>query len=98
MRQSNPPKTYRVKSFGCQMNVYDGERMGELLAEKGITEAPEGEDADLVTDQLAAVIGHEIAHVTANHSADRAMNSDMTRIGINAAAKGVLLGERDRAR
>ncbi len=42
------PKTYRVKSFGCQMNVYDGERMAELLDEKGITPAPEGEDADLV--------------------------------------------------
>ncbi len=42
------PKTYRVKSFGCQMNVYDGERMGELLDAKGIKPAPEGEDADLV--------------------------------------------------
>ncbi|TCM19869.1 tRNA-i(6)A37 thiotransferase enzyme MiaB [Novosphingobium sp. PhB165] len=42
------PKTYRVKSFGCQMNVYDGERMAELLAEQGITAAPEGEEADLV--------------------------------------------------
>jgi tRNA-2-methylthio-N6-dimethylallyladenosine synthase len=30
------------------MNVYDGERMAELLAAKGISEAPEGEDADLV--------------------------------------------------
>jgi len=48
MRQSAPPKTYRVKSFGCQMNVYDGERMAELLADKGITPAPDGEDADLV--------------------------------------------------
>ncbi|GGA07713.1 tRNA-2-methylthio-N(6)-dimethylallyladenosine synthase [Blastomonas marina] len=48
MKQTTPPKTYRVKSFGCQMNVYDGERMAELLAEKGITPAPEGEDADLV--------------------------------------------------
>ncbi len=48
MKPQTPPKTYRVKSFGCQMNVYDGERMGELLAEKGITPAPEGEDADLV--------------------------------------------------
>ncbi|MEM6586696.1 MAG: tRNA (N6-isopentenyl adenosine(37)-C2)-methylthiotransferase MiaB, partial [Pseudomonadota bacterium] len=48
MKPQNPPKTYRVKSFGCQMNVYDGERMGELLAEKGITPAPEGEEADLV--------------------------------------------------
>jgi tRNA-2-methylthio-N6-dimethylallyladenosine synthase len=45
---TTPPKTYRVKSFGCQMNVYDGERMAEMLGEKGITEAPEGEDADLV--------------------------------------------------
>ena len=48
MKPTTAPKTYRVKSFGCQMNVYDGERMGELLADKGITPAPEGEEADLV--------------------------------------------------
>ncbi|MFM7348599.1 MAG: tRNA (N6-isopentenyl adenosine(37)-C2)-methylthiotransferase MiaB [Erythrobacter sp.] len=48
MKPQTPPRTYRVKSFGCQMNVYDGERMGELLAEQGIAPASEGEDADLV--------------------------------------------------
>ncbi|HEY8602881.1 tRNA (N6-isopentenyl adenosine(37)-C2)-methylthiotransferase MiaB [Tsuneonella suprasediminis] len=48
MRATPPPKTYRVKSFGCQMNVYDGERMAELLADRGIVPATEGEDADLV--------------------------------------------------
>ncbi|MGE4302407.1 MAG: tRNA (N6-isopentenyl adenosine(37)-C2)-methylthiotransferase MiaB [Novosphingobium sp.] len=48
MRPTQNPKTYRVKSFGCQMNVYDGDRMAELLAEQGITPAPEGEQADLV--------------------------------------------------
>jgi tRNA-2-methylthio-N6-dimethylallyladenosine synthase len=48
MKPQTPPRTYRVKSFGCQMNVYDGERMGELLAEQGIVPAPEGEEADLV--------------------------------------------------
>ncbi|ALE16907.1 tRNA-i(6)A37 methylthiotransferase [Altererythrobacter epoxidivorans] len=48
MTAKTPPRTYRVKSFGCQMNVYDGERMAELLATRGITPAPEGEDADLV--------------------------------------------------
>jgi len=48
MRPTPPPRTYRVKSFGCQMNVYDGERMAELLGEQGITPAPEGEEADLV--------------------------------------------------
>jgi tRNA-2-methylthio-N6-dimethylallyladenosine synthase len=42
------PKTFRVKSFGCQMNVYDGERMAELLAADGMTAAADGEDADLV--------------------------------------------------
>jgi tRNA-2-methylthio-N6-dimethylallyladenosine synthase len=42
------PKTYRVKSFGCQMNVYDGERMSELLDAQGMQAVAEGEDADLV--------------------------------------------------
>ena len=48
MRPTQNPKTYRVKSFGCQMNVYDGDRMAELLDAQGITPAPEGEQADLV--------------------------------------------------
>jgi len=45
---SAPPKTFRIKSFGCQMNVYDGERMAELLGAKGMSPATDGEDADLV--------------------------------------------------
>ncbi len=48
MRPTSPPKTYRVKSFGCQMNVYDGERMAELLDAQGIVPAADGDDADLV--------------------------------------------------
>ena len=35
MPPAPPPQTYRVKSFGCQMNVYDGERMAELLGAAG---------------------------------------------------------------
>ena len=42
------PKTFKIKSFGCQMNVYDGERMAELLGARGMSAAGEGEDADLV--------------------------------------------------
>jgi tRNA-2-methylthio-N6-dimethylallyladenosine synthase len=42
------PKTFKIKSFGCQMNVYDGERMSELLAAQGMTTAGDGDDADLV--------------------------------------------------
>ncbi len=48
MRKTAPPKTYRVESFGCQMNVYDGERMAEMFDQQGIAAAADGEDADLV--------------------------------------------------
>ncbi|MEO6580780.1 MAG: tRNA (N6-isopentenyl adenosine(37)-C2)-methylthiotransferase MiaB [Sphingomicrobium sp.] len=41
------PSTFRIKNFGCQMNVYDGERMAELLSAQGMS-AVDGEDADLV--------------------------------------------------
>src|SRR5206468_2617185 len=42
------PKTFRIKNFGCQMNVYDGERMAELLGARGMAAAADGDDADLV--------------------------------------------------
>src|SRR6476469_9900298 len=42
------PKTFRIKSFGCQMNVYDGERMADLLTAQGMNAAADGEDAELV--------------------------------------------------
>ncbi len=42
------PKTYHVKSFGCQMNVYDGERMAELLDDNGLSPAASADEADLV--------------------------------------------------
>ncbi len=41
------PKSFHVKSFGCQMNVYDGARMGELLEAQGLV-AVDGDSADLV--------------------------------------------------
>ncbi|OSZ70255.1 tRNA (N6-isopentenyl adenosine(37)-C2)-methylthiotransferase MiaB [Sphingomonas sp. IBVSS2] len=48
MNAPKNPRTFQVKSFGCQMNVYDGERMAELMAAQGMTAAAEGEAADLV--------------------------------------------------
>ena len=37
-----------VKTFGCQMNVYDSERMGEILAAEGYREVAAPDEADLV--------------------------------------------------
>ena len=48
MSATNPPRTFHVKSFGCQMNVYDGERMAELLTAQGMQASDAREDADLV--------------------------------------------------
>ncbi len=44
---TGPRKVY-IKSFGCQMNVYDSHRMADTLAPAGFTEASTPEDADLV--------------------------------------------------
>jgi len=42
------PKTFHVKSFGCQMNMYDGDRMSELMAAEGLVATDDAGTADLV--------------------------------------------------
>jgi tRNA-2-methylthio-N6-dimethylallyladenosine synthase len=37
-----------VKSFGCQMNVYDSQRMADTLAPEGYVETATADDADLI--------------------------------------------------
>lgn len=48
MNAPRNPRTFHVKSFGCQMNVYDGERMAELMAAQGLTATADANAADLV--------------------------------------------------
>lgn len=42
------PKKLFVKSYGCQMNVYDAQRMADVLAPEGFVETQAMEDADIV--------------------------------------------------
>jgi tRNA-2-methylthio-N6-dimethylallyladenosine synthase len=42
------PRKVHVKSFGCQMNVYDSHRMADTLAPAGFSETAQPDDADLV--------------------------------------------------
>jgi tRNA-2-methylthio-N6-dimethylallyladenosine synthase len=44
----NEPRRLYVKSFGCQMNVYDSQRMADTLAPEGYVETASPDDADLV--------------------------------------------------
>jgi tRNA-2-methylthio-N6-dimethylallyladenosine synthase len=43
-----PPKKLHIKSYGCQMNVYDAQRMADTLAGEGFVETADVDDADLV--------------------------------------------------
>src|SRR5882757_10169723 len=43
-----PPRKLHIKSYGCQMNVYDAQRMVDTLAGEGFAETASADDADLV--------------------------------------------------
>lgn len=43
-----PPRKLHIKSYGCQMNVYDAQRMVDTLTPEGFVETASAEDADLV--------------------------------------------------
>jgi len=42
------PRKLHIKSYGCQMNVYDAQRMVDTLAPEGFVETASVDDADLV--------------------------------------------------
>ena len=42
------PRKLHIKSYGCQMNVYDSHRMADTLAPHGFVETARPEDADMV--------------------------------------------------
>jgi tRNA-2-methylthio-N6-dimethylallyladenosine synthase len=44
----NGRRKVHIKSFGCQMNVYDSHRMADTLAPEGYAETATPDDADLV--------------------------------------------------
>ncbi|HET9161696.1 MAG TPA: radical SAM protein, partial [Caulobacteraceae bacterium] len=48
MTSPAPPKRLYIKTYGCQMNVYDSERMADVLRPLGYDLTDEAEGADLV--------------------------------------------------
>ena len=49
------PRTYEVRTYGCQMNVHDSERLTGLLEEAGYVAAPADDQADVVVFNTCAV-------------------------------------------
>jgi len=52
---SATPRTYQVRTYGCQMNVHDSERISGLLDEAGWVPAPQDGTPDLVVFNTCAV-------------------------------------------
>ncbi|MDP9417064.1 MAG: tRNA (N6-isopentenyl adenosine(37)-C2)-methylthiotransferase MiaB, partial [Actinomycetota bacterium] len=48
------PRTYQIRTYGCQMNVHDSERLSGLLEDAGYERAENG-DADVVVFNTCAV-------------------------------------------
>ena len=48
-------RSYQVRTYGCQMNVHDSERLAGLLESAGYRRAPDGADADVVVFNTCAV-------------------------------------------
>ncbi len=57
---------------------------GKIVVKAGILSVTENQD------QLAAVIGHEVAHVTAHHANERASRGELTNYGVEVLA--IILG------
>src|SRR3954452_20364430 len=73
-------RTYEVRTYGCQMNVHDSERLSGLLEEAGYVAARAGEDADVVVLNTCAVreIADNKLYGNLGHLAPRkAANPDM---------------------
>ncbi len=48
VEKDTPPRKVFIKTYGCQMNVYDSNRMNDALASVGYAETSDMKDADLV--------------------------------------------------
>ena len=98
------PKTFAVKSFGCQMNVYDGERMAELLAAQGMDAVPEGEAADLIVlntchirEKAAEKVYSDIGRIMKHARADGRDKPLIAVAGCVAQAEGAEIPARAKA-
>ena len=49
------PRRYQVRTYGCQMNVHDSERISGVLEDAGYLRATSEDDADLVVFNTCAV-------------------------------------------
>ena len=55
MAQRDDVKSYDIRTYGCQMNVHDSERLAGLLEQAGYVRSATGDEADVVVFNTCAV-------------------------------------------
>ena len=75
------PKKVFVKTFGCQMNVYDSERLVEALAPSGFTETGDMADADLVVLNTCHIREKAVEKVYSDLGRVRAVKAERQALG-----------------
>ncbi|ADG87848.1 tRNA-2-methylthio-N(6)-dimethylallyladenosine synthase [Thermobispora bispora] len=88
------PRTYEVRTYGCQMNVHDSERIAGLLESAGYVRAPEGEIADVIVFNTCAVRENADNRLYGNLGHLRPIK--MARKGMQIAVGGCL-AQKDRS-
>ena len=56
--------TFFVKSYGCQMNIYDSEKITSILENKGLKLNKYAEDADLIVFNTCNIRAVSYTHLT----------------------------------
>jgi tRNA-2-methylthio-N6-dimethylallyladenosine synthase len=77
----NGPRRVHIKSFGCQMNVYDSHRMADTLAPSGYVETTRAEDADLVILNTCHIREKAVEKVYSELGRIRVLKQDAARQG-----------------
>jgi tRNA-2-methylthio-N6-dimethylallyladenosine synthase len=72
-----------VKSYGCQMNVYDSRRMADLLAPEGYVETAGPEDADLIVLNTCHIREKAAEKVYSELGRMRVLKADAAAVGRN---------------
>ena len=98
------PKKLHIKTYGCQMNVYDSERMAGLLARHGYTPVADPAAADLVVlntchirEKAAEKVYSELGRLRVLRDERRAAGGGELRLvvaGCVAQAEGAAMLER----
>ena len=91
--ENTTSRTYEVRTFGCQMNVHDSERLSGLLEDAGYVAADEGTEPDLVVFNTCAV--RENADQRLYGSLGQLKNTKANHPGMQIAVGGCL-AQKDR--